>query len=165
MTEDELCHIFAEHVRGTPEFAIWLLGRTKFKEFAAHARLMHQEQKNIRPRKQWWRHWWCRIPELKKDRETDIFMVFEIVDPNLRFALHIENKMSNGKFAAGQAEAYRIRAQHMANKEEYLDYNEFETILISPLSFKARYGAACDFFDSHIAYEEIADFIPAFADV
>src|SRR5258708_1300714 len=153
-SEDELCLAFAERAKEFPQFASWILTRTKFRKHADHVRLLHEEQMNIRPRTFWWRHWWCHIPELSKDRETDIFMVFEIEETKQRFALHIENKKDNGHFAEGQAEAYRIRAQHMANKMEYLSYEDFETILIAPAAFIGKYGAACNFFDTRISYEE-----------
>jgi hypothetical protein len=102
---------------------------------------------------------------LNKDRETDIFLVFEIVDSKRRFSLHIENKRDNGKFAEGQAEAYRTRARHMANKQEYLGYQDFETILIAPQAFMKKYETACGHFDAHISYEDIALFVPEFASI
>lgn len=89
-------------------------------------------------------------------------MVFEIANNQKRFALHIENKKSNGRFLEGQAEAYRVRAQHMANQAEYLNYEAFETILIAPRSFITKYGASCGFFDSIIPYEDVARFVPEF---
>src|SRR4051794_4054179 len=98
----------------------------------------------IRPRKFWWRYWWGNIPELKKGRETDIFLVFEIA-LNQRFALHIENKKNNGRFAEGQAEDYRVRARHMVGKPEYLNYENFETVLVCPTAFSDKYKAACSF--------------------
>jgi hypothetical protein len=162
LSEDQLCLALAERVKESSEFAAWLLSRTKFRRHIAGARLLHDEQMNLRPRRFWWRHWWCHIPELKKDRETDIFMVFEISNSNERFALHIENKRDNGKFATGQAEAYRIRAQHMANRSEYLNYQDFETILIAPIAFMEKYRDSCDHFDSFIPYEDIAAFIPEY---
>src|SRR4030088_2688794 len=111
VTEDELCLAFSERAKESREFFAWVLSRTKFSNYAACVRLLHNEQMDIRPRKFWWRHWWCNIPGLKKGGETDIFMVFEISDSKQRFALHIENKKDNGRFGEGQVEAYRIRAQ------------------------------------------------------
>lgn len=162
LSEDQLCLAFAERAKVSDEFVSWILSHTKFHKYAGSAILLHEEQMNIRPRKFWWRHWWCHIPELKKDRETDIFMVFEIANNQKRFALHIENKKSNGRFLEGQAEAYRVRAQHMANQAEYLNYEAFETILIAPRSFITKYGASCGFFDSIIPYEDVARFVPEF---
>jgi hypothetical protein len=139
LSEDQLCLAFAEQVKNSAKFAQWILGRTKFERYQESAQLLHEEQMRIRPRKFWWRHWWCHVPELAKDRETDIFMVFEVVKTKYRFALHIENKKSLGKFLEGQAEGYNVRAIHMKNRPEYLSYQEFETILISPRSFRERY--------------------------
>jgi hypothetical protein len=164
-TEDQLCHAFAEQVKESPDFARWVLKYTKFAKLGSNIRLLHEEQMNIRPRKAWWRHWWCRIPELKKDRETDIFMVFEIAGSKRRFALHIENKKGNGSFAEGQAEAYRVRALHMMQKREYLNYEDFATVLLCPESFKERYPTKCDLFDACISYEAIAHFVPDFGRV
>lgn len=161
-TEDQLCLAFAERAKDSQECISWILSHTKFKNHGSTARLLHDEQMRIRPRKFWWRHWWCHVPELKKDRETDIFMVFEIADSKKRFALHFENKTNNGTFANGQAEAYQVRAKHMANKPEYLNYTDFETVLISPLSFRKRYPKLCECFNSYISYEDICKFVPEF---
>src|SRR4051812_24161762 len=122
LTEDQLCELFAERMKDSPAFAAWILRRTKFAPFAESARLLHEEQMSIRPRKRWWRHWWCDAPGLQKTgRETDIFMVFEIdsTEP-FRFAVHCENKRDTYKFGEGQAEDYEPRAKHMLQKDEYL---------------------------------------------
>jgi hypothetical protein len=162
-TEDQLCAAFAEQVKENSAFAIWLLQRTKFASFSEGTRLLHEEQLAIRPRKQWWRHWWCHVPELEKDRETDIFMVFEKLSDRRRFALHIENKRDNYKFNEGQAAAYTPRAKHMSNKVEYLDYSDFATILLAPRSFRERFASDSALFEVFIAYEEVARFVPAFS--
>jgi hypothetical protein len=161
ITEDQLCSAFAEATKLSSAFRSWLIGRTKFAAHAASAILLHEEQMALRPRKFWWRHWWCHVPELKRDRETDIFMVFQ--DPSGgRFALHIENKLRQGRFAPGQAEGYRPRAIHMSNQSKYLSYTDFQTILICPETFQARYPDECRLFDAYISFEEIAAFVPAF---
>jgi hypothetical protein len=163
LKEDELCSAFAETAKTSEIFTRWMPSRTKFAGYASAARLLHEEQLSIRPRKFWWRHWWCHIPELAKDRETDIFMVFEIAGGEQRFALHIENKMDNGRFAPGQAEAYRPRAVHMANKPEYLGYQDYQTILLAPVSFMRKYPDSCTYFDACISYEDVASFVPQFS--
>ncbi|MBN8905229.1 MAG: hypothetical protein J0H99_01085 [Rhodospirillales bacterium] len=162
LTEDELCSAFAEAAKNSETFTRWILLRTKFAGYASAVRLLHEEQLSIRPRKFWWRHWWCHIPELAKDRETDIFMVFEIAGGEQRFALHIENKMDNGRFAPGQAEAYRPRAAHMANKPEYLGYQDHQTILLAPVSFMWKHPGSCTHFDACLSYEDVASFVPQF---
>jgi hypothetical protein len=149
----------AEQVKENSTFAIWLLQKTKFASFAESTRLLHEEQLSIRPRKQWW----CHVPELQKDRETDIFMVFEKLSDRARFALHIENKRDNYRFSEGQAAAYTPRAIHMANKVAYLNYTDFATILLAPRDFRERFTSDCALFEVFIAYEEVAHFIPAFS--
>jgi hypothetical protein len=161
--EDDLCSVFANKITSSPEFTAWVLSHTKFREFGSRARVLREEQASIRPRKFWWRHWWCTIPELAEQRETDIFIVFEVIDTKQRFALHIENKKGNGAFAKGQAEAYSFRAKHMMNRTEYLNYSDFATVLLAPLAFTHNNRAKCDLFDCSLSYEDVAKFIPEFA--
>lgn len=164
MTEDELSGVFAESVKKSPQFCSWVLNRTKFGKLSDSVHLLHEEQLSIRPRNFWWKDWWCNFPgQTKKGGQIDIFMVFaEIRDDRRRFSLHVENKKANGKFLDGQAKGYSLRARHMANKPEYLNYQDYETMLIAPLAFRKRYGAECDLFDRKIPYEDIAKFIPEF---
>jgi hypothetical protein len=163
LSEEALCLAFAEKVKESPQFRLWLLNKTKFATHGPKVRVLHEEQMSLRPRKYWWKHWWCKFPGQKKaGDEIDIFIVFEISQSKRRFALHIENKRHNGKFEDGQPEGYRLRAQHMANREDYLAYDDFETILISPAAFRSKYKIACDLFDSRVSYEELAQFIPEF---
>lgn len=162
LSEDALCEIFADAVRDRGDFRLWLLSKTKFSSEASDCKLLHEEQMSIRPRRRWWRHWWCHVPELKKDRETDIFMVFEVASSQRRFALHIENKKDNYKFNDGQAFAYAPRAQHMLNDPRFLSHCDFQTILLAPTSFQARYEADAALFDIFISYEEAARFLPSF---
>jgi hypothetical protein len=95
LTEDQLCETFAEGVKEIPEFTRWLLEKTKFAPYATRCHLLHHGQMAIRPRKRWWRHWWCHVPELRMDRETDIFMVLETRPDAKRLALHVENKKTS----------------------------------------------------------------------
>jgi len=161
LSEDELCAAFAEEAKETPLFSEWLIRATKFADHATGARLLHEEQRTIRPRKHWWRHWWCHVPELNKDRETDIFLVYEKADGS-RFACHVEAKLGKGRFEVGQAEGYEVRARHMANNPKYLNYSEYETILIAPQSFMNRYAAECSHFGVCISFEDLADRIAVF---
>ena len=162
-TEDQLCEIFADGVRDSQELRAWLLSKTKFAQQAVKCRLLHEEQMSIRPRKRWWRHWWCVVPGLGKGRETDIFMVFEASPDGPRFALHIENKRDSYRFNEGQAAAYAPRAQGMLNNPEYLSYSDYQTVLLAPRQFRDRYEADASLFDVFLSYEEVAHFLPAFA--
>jgi hypothetical protein len=161
-SEDVLCRLFAEMVKDSPAFATWVIGHTKFDPFGV--RLLHEEQMWRRPNidpKNWWRHWWRKIPELSQERETDIFLVFEHAELKHRFALHIENK-KDAKFSPGQAEDYKPRARWMMGMERYLDYADFQTMLIAPEAFKDANRNKSDLFDCYISYEETAAFIPDF---
>jgi hypothetical protein len=157
LTEDQLCEAFAEAVKAEERLQTWLLARTHFA--GRRARLLHEEQM-LRPRKQWWRHWWTTLAD-GSQRETDIFMVFED-EHSTRFALHIENKPDWGKFLDGQAEAYAVRAAEMANQGRFLNYSDSETILLCPRAFAERNPDAASRFDTILAYEDVAEQIPAF---
>jgi hypothetical protein len=139
---------FAAHVRQSPEFAIWLLGRTKFA--AAEAALDLAEP---------WQFRWYRSPETGLESETDIFLRFEPPEGSA-FALHIENKVANGSFRKGQAATYRTRA---ADQRQRWRYDDFCVVLIAPLSFRDRFPSECAKFDAFISHEEIAEHIPIFA--
>lgn len=165
LTEDALCEIFADAVRDNRDFMTWLLEQTKFAPHAQSARLLHEEQMSIRPRKRWWRHWWCHVKELEKDRETDIFMVFEAnADQQpFRFSVHVENKRGIGKFENGQAFAYAVRANQMLNLAAYLSHHEYTTILVAPKQFADKYPADRDLFDVFISYQNLALHLPSYA--
>src|SRR5207302_304094 len=111
--EDRLNHLFAEMVRESLDFRSWLLRRTKFKKWQYSAHLLDEAVYLTKPRKFWWRHWWCANIPGCGEKETDIFLVFEIPVTKKRFALHIENKLWNGKFTYMQAECYKARGEHM----------------------------------------------------
>lgn len=161
--EDDLNLAFANKLVESPEFVSWMLSRTKFRKDVAHAQLLHEEQA-IRPAKFWWKHWWCKVPELNADSETDIFLVFQIDEGRQRFALHIENKLANSTFTKRQPESYAFRARHMMNKPRYLYYSDFETVLMAPLIFQSTYRSKCGLFDRYISHEDIANFVPEFGD-
>ncbi len=162
LSEDALCEIFADGMRDVPEFRQWVLAQTVFAEHAETCRLLDQEQLSLRPRKRWWRHWWCHVPELDKDRETDVFMVFATQAGEERFALHVENKRDHYRFNPGQAAAYEVRARHMLNKPEYLSHARAQTVLLAPLAFRDRHADDTALFDVYLSYEDVAAFLPAF---
>jgi hypothetical protein len=141
------------------------LGHSKFDEYRSRVRLLHTEQAIIRPKKHpdnWWRHWWFNYSQSDISRETDIFLVFEIVDSGKRFALLIGNKKGNGRFKPGQAEAYKPRGASRLNDRSYLNYSDFETVLIAPTSVRLREREKLNLFGRYIAFEDIAAFVPEF---
>jgi hypothetical protein len=60
----------------------------------------------------------------------------------------------------GQAAAYSLRAKCWANNERYLNYSDFETILLAPLAFRQQHPALSDLFDNFIPYEDVAKVLP-----
>jgi hypothetical protein len=161
--EDQLCLAFANKLASSSEFCSWLVGHTKFSRYKDDLRLLNNEQFSLRKSAYWWRHWWCEIPGEKIQSETDIFAAFETTD-GLRFALHIENKITNSVFTANQGANYAIRAAHMLTDGNAgkLKCSDFDTVLISPTSFTNRFKQESDKFGRIISYDEIAKFIPEF---
>lgn len=164
MTEEKLDFAFANHLIASPQFASWVLGRTKFSDRKDCSRPLHIEQQSARVAKHWYKHWWCHVPELNTESETDVFVAFEHDESKERFALHIENKLHNSTFQPNQAQTYAFRARHMlANtKSAILRCTDFDTILIAPRVFRDNYRTQCDMFGSYISHEEIAEFVPEF---
>jgi hypothetical protein len=96
-----------------------------------------------------------------KEGETDVLVVFTTAN-GLRFALHIENKVSVGKFMPEQPELYAVRARQWLGNPKYQSYTDFETVLVAPKAFYHRNEQACRVFDRYIPHEDIAQFIPLF---
>ena len=161
MNECDLDKAFADKVKQCAVFRSWILDHTRFGDVSQGVRLLDEEQGRS-DRKVWWKHWWCYVPETKRQGETDILLVFEIEANGKRFALHIENKKENGVFEEGQPEGYEPRARFMMNKKKYLNYSSFETVLIAPRAFTESNEERCALFGAYIFYEEIAEFIPEF---
>ncbi|MEQ1498661.1 MAG: hypothetical protein ABL914_08350 [Novosphingobium sp.] len=160
ISEAELDHAFAELIELDPVLQRFLLDGGRFGHVADTARLLVDDQRSARKAKHWWKHWWCKLPD-GSAWETDIFLVFETETG--RFAIHIENKPSDGNLRFEQAAAYRRRATFKANDPSWLNYWDFETILMAPSSFLAENTSAAAQFDRSISYEDIAAFIPLFS--
>ena len=162
--EDSLNLLLATAFVDSREFLSWFLNRTKFSEQASQVRLLNEEQALAREAKYWWRHWWCNVPELKMESETDIFLAIEAVDTKRRFALHIENKIATSTFRPNQGMQYAIRARYMLNntKSALLKCTDCDTVLIAPRSFQSRYREESGLFGCFISHEAIAKHIPAF---
>jgi hypothetical protein len=160
LSEDDLCQAFADQIKESPAFVTWLLGRTKkFSGLRADdVRVLWEEQQEQRTSlaAPWWRHWWmgkCKCTGCIGGRETDIFVVFELIESNDRFALHIENKPPKKRFTKGQAAAYPIRAKCWAHQKRFLNYTDYEAILVAPLVFLSSPGA--ELFTG-VSYEDVA---------
>jgi len=166
ISELELDRAFADKVASSTEFLRWVLKKTEFWDLADQLVLLDREQAEAKPAKKpenWWRHWWCRLDD-GSESETDIFLVLQNAKSKQRIAVHIEDKPPHGKFTPGQYLNYRRRAEFMANKEQYMNYSEFTTVLLAPESFIEQNEENVKHFDSVLSYESVSTFIPLFAD-
>jgi hypothetical protein len=146
INELELDHHFWRAVSTDRLFRNWFLARTKFS--GRDLELVTDEK---------WHQRWYRDPETKKDSETDILLIFR--DRDLRYAIHIENKPDHGTWTAGQAEKYRKRALNRMSPWRYVD---FQTALIAPLSFIARWPIEAGHFEFIVSHEDVSAFVLAF---
>lgn len=165
ISELELDRAFAENVARCSTFLRWVLEQTKFHESASDLVLLNREQAAQKPKKKpenWWRHWWCRLED-GSESETDIFLVLKKPGSDERVALHIEDKPPHGKFTPNQYLNYQRRAEFMANKERYMNYSSYTTILLAPRSFIEEQADKVRHFESVISYEAISSYIPLFA--
>lgn len=164
LTEGQLDQAFADGLCQSIEMQNWLLEGGRFKRFSGHARLLVDEQVKARGKsvKNWARFWWSKLPD-GSESETDLFLVFEA--GSFRFAIHIENKPPHGTLRFDQASAYRRRAAFKANDAQWLNYVDFETVLLAPESFIEANWEPATQFDRVISYESVAAFVPSFGDI
>ena len=142
---------FAEKVRTSPEFAKWLLSKTKFKGVDAVPILVRSDNP------------WYQSRRTGRQSETDILVVFERRDRSDRFALHIENKQAKETFRLDQPELYHERAADWKNTPKWGNYQDFEVMLIAPQEFYEQHKERSAIFHRYLSHEEIATFVPEFA--
>lgn len=165
LSEDDLCRAFAERVANSQDFKNWILFQTKFASQRFTSRLLKQEQALARPRvlpDRWWRHWFWRIPELGKEHETDVLLLFADDAEGRRFVLHVELKLGS-KLSAGQAASYAPRARHVMEHERRLTHHDFANVYVAPARTILASGADAEVFDAVISLEAIAVVIEDFA--
>ncbi len=164
LLEDDLCRAFAEEMARSGAFKNWVLSRTKFSDRGFQARVLKDEQIAARPKvlpERWWRHWFWKIPDLGREYETDVFIVLDC-EGGFRFALHVEFKLGS-ELSPGQAESYRPRAEHVMASDVRLQHEDFATILVAPKALPDRNPTAAAHFDCILSLEELAVFLPEFA--
>lgn len=159
VAQDGLDEILANRLVESHEFRSWLLSRTKFAKLWSHARMLVDEQAAARDGKLWWKSWWCRVPQFDCDSGTPIFLVFEVENTNLRFALHIHS-LATGEFDHALGETTRARAVQMMRRERFLNYTDYETVLLAPKAIISDPRTLA--FDRRIPFETIAGFVPQF---
>jgi len=150
-------------LRDDQDFRKWFVNKTKFK--------------GDNPRRVWSRsdNPWCgvklRLPNrqtgepevVTRQGETDVLFVFVFeAEPGRRLALHIENKLASGRFTPFQPEVYAARAEFWTHNPSYGNYDEWDTVLLAPLSFRDRHAAIAQRFGTFIAHEDVAQYVPSF---
>jgi hypothetical protein len=147
-TELELDHFFWKAISTNVAFQAWFLDRTKFTN---HALELVGDEK--------WHQRSYRDPVTGEDSETDILLIFKDQSTGERFAIHIENKPSLGRWEPHQPENYRKRATNRMSNWRYVD---FQVLLIAPMSFIAASITELDHFDIAVSYEALSTFVPEF---
>ncbi len=161
-TEKQLDAEIDKKFKNSSIFTKWFLSKTKF----ANKNATYFWSRSDHP--------WGRVPltiinpetgeseNIIRESETDILVIFETKNKE-RFALHIENKLSNGHFTVYQPELYAARAKLWLGNPKYKEYTDFETVLIAPHAFYKRCtDKDAKQFDRFISHEEISKFIPLF---
>lgn len=162
-TEKELDKAIEKAFKENSTFTTWFLSKTKFANSGATyfwSRSDHPwsrvEVSAINPKN-------GQLERVIKEGETDILVVFQGPAGN-KFAIHLENKIASGKFTSGQPDLYAARAASWVGNPKYKSYEDYEIVLIAPLSFYERNITEAQKFDRFIAHEEIAAFVPIFGE-
>ena len=162
VNEKELDRLLDEAFKNNAQFCEWFLSKTKF----SRHRGQYPWSRSNNP--------WSQLDYTDVDPdtgiqtitsagcETDVFVVFHNAEPQV-FALHIENKLSSGKFEPFQPERYRQRAAAWIGIAKWGSYTDSETVLVAPHRFFERNKVDATKFDRFISHEEISKFIPDFA--
>jgi hypothetical protein len=153
-----LDHIFADKLVESHEFRSWFLSRTKFARLWPLARLLHTEQREAQGNEPWWRNW---RSEASGRLSTKMLLIFEVEQTKLRFALHVESATGGDELSASEKGSYRTLAQAMMNQECFLNYMDFETVLLAPQSLIIGDARTLNF-DRRIPFETVAGFVPQF---
>ena len=146
---------------GSEAFLRWFLSRTSFADEVVERVLVRSDWPWGKVEVRLWNAASQSYETTSREGETDLLIVLQSQRRG-RFALHIENKLSSGKFTDLQPELYRARAAAWARNSRYGDYEEWETILVAPISFYERNQYEARKFNRFVSHEEIAMHIPEF---
>jgi hypothetical protein len=149
LSERELDERFWREISNSAEFRNWFLGKTKFAE----------RQLELVTRDGEWQFRWYKDPTTGRESETDILLIFRDRENGDQYAIHIEDKPPHGAWQPEQAMHYPIRAKHLAEKFNYVD---FQTVLVAPQAFIDRNRLDAAIFSFCIPYEEISEHIAEF---
>jgi hypothetical protein len=161
-SEKELDSILDAGFKNYEIFSNWFISKTRFSNTGATYKWSRSD------------HPWGRfsfdiekpetgeVESITRDSETDVLVVFEDEMKN-SIALHIENKLANGKYTPYQPEFYAKRAEAWLHNEKYGGYTDFETVLVAPIEFYSNNFEASMQFDKFISYEEVGLLLPEFS--
>jgi hypothetical protein len=151
MSELTLKRALVKQVEESPEFTSWLLARTKFIGVSVSLKMARCDNP------------WYQSKKSGRQSETDVLLVFERSDNQIRFALHIEIKTAKDRFQPDQPELYHERASDWLGDSKWGNYEDFEVILVAPRTFYEKNREKSDLFHQYIPSEAIAETIPEFA--
>jgi hypothetical protein len=149
-TEKQLDAFFHAKFMQSAAFAEWFLSQTKFCNRSSKLVLLRSD------------HPWYQSKKTGAQSETEILIVLEDISTAEKFAIHIENKLANGKFGAKQPELYHERANDWRHMAKFGNYDDYEAILIAPHTFFERHPEQTKLFHRYVSHEDIARFIPEF---
>jgi hypothetical protein len=150
-TAKEQERALCDKLKSSESFRNWFLSKTAFAGEAV--KVLQARSDNP----------WYQSPTTGIQGETDVFVVFEYVNRPERFALHIENKLLTDRFRPKQPELYLVRAEDWRRTPKWSNYDKFEIVLTAPRQFYERNKNDAVKFHRYISHEEIAPFIPEFA--
>jgi len=159
--EASLDAALAEALFKQPEFAKWLLGRTRFRDEVAECVFCRSDNSWSAVRLERPNPVSGELEVLSKQCETDVLAVFQTPDGR-RLALHIENKLATGSFTHLQPELYQQRLQQWRNRPKLGQYSDATSVLVAPEAFAAKHGAQAQLFEAYVSHEELAQHLPAF---
>jgi hypothetical protein len=161
--EKELDGALEAALRDDKHFLEWLVNKSKFKG---------RSPEYVWSRSNWpWGPVKLQLPDpgtgeqqwVERQGETDVLLVFTFpAEPSRRLALHIENKLALGTFTDYQPEVYKARAEYWLRNPKYGNYDDWDTLLLAPVSFYNRCEMDARKFGCFVSHEEVAEFVPLF---
>ena len=161
-TEKHLDQAFDAALRENPHFFAWFVA--KLRRGAAYPK-WHWSRANYA---------WGKVKLLLpnpstgaleavwREGETDILVVLE-GSTGERLGVHIENKRAGGSFTPYQPDVCAARAEAWLGQAKYENYQEWETVLLSPRSFYDRNTPEVRKFTTFVPHEDVALWLPVFA--
>jgi hypothetical protein len=161
LTEKALDRVLEAGLRDDDTFRNWFISKTKFQ--GQDTRYLWSRSDNpccsmrlSLPNTQTGR------PEMvTRQGGTDVLFVFAFgTEPERRLALHIENKLASGRCTPFQPEVYDARARRWCRDPSNGNYEDWDTVVLAPLSFLRRYAETAQKFGTLVAHEDVAQYLP-----